>query len=658
MRMLSGVAVTVAVLAVVAPAAAEDGVGFQDPSTGEWFVPGPDGVVDRFFFGNSGDDAMMGDWDCDGVVTPGLYRRSDGYVYLRNANSQGVADARFFFGNPGDRPLAGDFDGDGCDTVSVWRPDEARVFIINRLGSGDEGLGPAEHSYVFGVRGDEPFVGDFDGDGDDTVGLHRASTGLVYFRNIQTTGNADAEYYFGNPGDRIVAGDWTGSGVDTPTAFRPAERTLYTALTNGGGLADRSCLGGERWWVPVGASLGTAPTEYSGEAVILKVDPAERAALGARSALLVQWAGGQAVLSDCAPSVGVRMDLPSQVTVTYLDGHGNATDISWQQSVEKSGAITISQEWRKKRPAPPGDIVLAWQSTGETPDYLAELDRAPGLTVTSPIWWFIQGDGSLADVKDSGFVTGAHARGVEVWPAIAGLDAASNHIALQNPEGLAATVAARAREVGADGVNVDIEGYWDGDGDEVVRFVAELSSRVHSWGGLVSVDVTSLTDLWVITSPDTGDLFWSTAPRRRELAEAADYLVLMAYDEYNRVRPFGPVASPHWVEDTARYLTRLADPERVILGIPFYGRLWDPDPAVRPRAIGIGSLTSLATSGAAVYDKRFGLDKVTLPDGTFLWVESPEALRHRVDLVEELGLAGLAAWRLGFDSTAIWQVIG
>lgn len=657
MRGLFGLAVTVAVLALSVPAAADDVVGFQDPMTGEWFVPGSDGIVDRFFFGNPGDEAMMGDWDCDGVATPGLYRRADGYVYLRNSSSQGVADARFFFGNPGDRPLAGDFDGDGCDTVSVWRPQEARAFIINRLGRGDEGLGPADHSYVFGVSGDEPFVGDFDGDGADTVGLHRASTGFVYLRNLQSTGNAHAEYYFGNPGDRIVAGDWTGDGVDSPTAFRPGKRTLYTALSNDGGLADRSCLGGERWWVPVPASNGITP-QYAGEAVTLKMDQRERAALGPRSALLVQWAGGQAVLADCSPSASVRMDLPARVTSTYLDGHGNATDISWQQSVEKSGDVTISQAWRSQRPAPPGDIVLAWQSTGETPEYLAELDRAPGLTVTSPIWWFIQADGSLADVKDSGFVAGAHARGVQVWPAIAGLDAGANHIALTDPEGVAATIAARALEVGADGVNVDIEGYWDEDGDEMVRLVSELSKRVHAWGGLVSVDVTSLTDLWVITSPDSGDLFWSTAPKRRELAEVADYLVLMAYDEYNRVRPNGPVASPHWVEDTARYLTRLADPERVILGIPFYGRLWDPDPGVRPRAIGIGSLTSLAASGSAIYDERFGLDKATLPDGTFLWVESPAALRHRVDLVDELGLAGVAGWRLGFDSSAIWQVIG
>jgi len=49
-----------------------------------------------------------------------MYRESDGYVYLRNSNTQGIADIRSFFGNPGDIPIVGDFDADGCDT-SIYR---------------------------------------------------------------------------------------------------------------------------------------------------------------------------------------------------------------------------------------------------------------------------------------------------------------------------------------------------------------------------------------------------------------------------------------------------------------------------------------------------------------------------------------------------------
>jgi hypothetical protein len=104
-----------------------DTVAFQDGGGRfhVWTSATSGRVGSSFFFGNPGDVAFSGDWDCDGVETPGLYRRSDGYVYLRNSNTQGIADVSFFFGNPGDLPVAGDFDGDGCDTVSIYRPRRA-----------------------------------------------------------------------------------------------------------------------------------------------------------------------------------------------------------------------------------------------------------------------------------------------------------------------------------------------------------------------------------------------------------------------------------------------------------------------------------------------------------------------------------------------------
>jgi hypothetical protein len=192
----------------------------------------------NFFYGNPADTPFMGDWDCDGVDTPGLYRRSDGYAYLRNANTQGVADIKFFFGNPSDVPIPGDFDGDGCDTLSIYRPAEQRFYVINRLGAGDAGLGFAEHSFGFGDPGDKPFVGDFDGNGIDEVGLHRESTGRVYFRFSLTTGIADRDFIYGDPGDFLVAGDWDGDGSDSPAIFRPSDGNWYIRLSNTQGIAN------------------------------------------------------------------------------------------------------------------------------------------------------------------------------------------------------------------------------------------------------------------------------------------------------------------------------------------------------------------------------------------------------------------------------------
>jgi Tol biopolymer transport system component len=232
-------------------------VGLVDPETGLWHLDDGWGFVTSFYYGNPGDYPFVGDWDCDGIDTPGLYRQSDGFVYLRNSNTQGIADIRFFFGNPGDIPLPGDFNGDGCDTVSIYRPSEARFYIINALGANDGGLGAAEFSYIFGNPGDKPFVGDFDGDGTDTVGLHRESTGFVYFRQSHTQGMADSEFFFGDPGDRLVAGDWgVVDGVDTPAIFRPSNATFHYRHTNTQGVADSQSTWGQSDWLPVSGSFG------------------------------------------------------------------------------------------------------------------------------------------------------------------------------------------------------------------------------------------------------------------------------------------------------------------------------------------------------------------------------------------------------------------
>ncbi len=225
--------------------------GLVDGNTGRWYLAAPrDELVEPFYFGNPGDLPIVGDWDCDGVDTPGLYRQADGYVYLRNSNSQGVADVRFYFGDPGDVPLAGDFDGDGCDTVSVYRPAANRVFVINELGAGDAGLGAADLAYTFGAPGDVPFAGDFDGDGIDTVGMYRASAGVAFLRNDHLSGPAPTEVAVGGPGVEVVAGDFAGVGVDGPAAFDPLTRTFELA-----GRAESWEFAGYRWH-PVAGVFG------------------------------------------------------------------------------------------------------------------------------------------------------------------------------------------------------------------------------------------------------------------------------------------------------------------------------------------------------------------------------------------------------------------
>ena len=254
-----------------------DSIGYAD-EVGQWRLAhnvqwAPEET--NFWYGNPGDTPFLGDWDCDGDDTPGLHRRSDGFVYLRNTNTQGVADTRFFFGNPGDIAIPGDFNGDGCDTVSIYRPSEQRFYIINSLGQNGGGLGEADYSFMFGDPGDKPFAGDFDGDDIDEVGLHRESTGKVYMRHTLDTGVADNDFIFGNPGDVLLAGDWQGDGFDTPAIYRPSEGNWYFRLTNTQGVGDHVMGFGRDGWPYRPVAGRTALATWTADAEPMEVTPPE-----------------------------------------------------------------------------------------------------------------------------------------------------------------------------------------------------------------------------------------------------------------------------------------------------------------------------------------------------------------------------------------------
>lgn len=164
-----------------------------------------------YYYGNPSDYPFAGDWNCDGIVSPGLYRQWDsgGYAYLTDTTDvTSAANHSFYFGNPGDIPLAGDFNGDGCDTLSVYRSDEQRFYIINKLGANGAGLGPADYYIAFGNHGDIPFVGDFNGDGVDTIGVYRPSTGEFFYRDFYSG------TLFAQPNSYPVVGDWDNDGIE------------------------------------------------------------------------------------------------------------------------------------------------------------------------------------------------------------------------------------------------------------------------------------------------------------------------------------------------------------------------------------------------------------------------------------------------------------
>ena len=208
-------------------------------------------VVDgtEILFGRSSDVPLMGDWDGDGLATPGV-KRGNTY-YLVNSLRGGQADVVFHYGKAADEPLVGDFNGDGRDTVAVKR---GNAYFVRDTLTG----GPADLAFYYGRASDRPLAGDFDGDGRDTISVRRGA--VLYVNNELTGGVPTMTLHFGRASDVPLAGRWdSDQQADTLALIRGG--VLYVNTTpEGTGATERTVEVGNANHYLVGGAPGRPDT--------------------------------------------------------------------------------------------------------------------------------------------------------------------------------------------------------------------------------------------------------------------------------------------------------------------------------------------------------------------------------------------------------------
>ncbi len=178
---------------------------------------------------------VTGDWDGDGDDDAGIFRPSVGqFILILRPPVPGCGSPQcqaitrtIVFGQSNDLPIAGDWNGDGIDTPGVFR---AGLFLVTNGVNGQNVNGSAplpDATFAFGVTGDLPVAGDWNGDGFDTVGIFRLGSwlftnGLADFNPLE----AFQVGQFGASDALPLAGDWDGDGVDTFGVFKNDKFTL------------------------------------------------------------------------------------------------------------------------------------------------------------------------------------------------------------------------------------------------------------------------------------------------------------------------------------------------------------------------------------------------------------------------------------------------
>jgi len=279
-----------------------------------------------------------------------------------------------------------------------------------------------------------------------------------------------------------------------------------------------------------------------------------------------------------------------------------------------------------------------------------------GVNVISPTWYsIIDNEGNISSLASSDYVAQAHEKGLQVWGLVDNFNENISTTEIlsrtSSRQNLVRQLVDAALSAGLDGINIDFEYLEEAVGIHFLQFLRELSVETHKNNLVLSVD-----------NPVPED--FTSHYDRAEQGRVVDYVIIMGYDEhYVGSEEAGSVASLPWVEKGIQDTLAEVPAERVINAVPFYSRLWKTlAGTLSSEAIGMGQVQEVISK----YKVETYWDKNTSQNyGTFenegaefqIWIEDAQSIAEKVKLSSKYNLAGVAAWKLGFESSDVWQAI-
>lgn len=305
------------------------------------------------------------------------------------------------------------------------------------------------------------------------------------------------------------------------------------------------------------------------------------------------------------------------------------------------------------------------------------LQKTKGINVISPTWFYLNDNkGNIKSLASSSYVRYCHENGVEVWALISNLenpdvDTTAVLTYTSTRDYLTNQIIAAAIEYDLDGINLDFEELKGEVGDGYIQFIRELSIKCKNNGIVLSVDNYV---------PSGYTAFYN----RAEQAMFADYVVVMAYDEHwgnsENGSGEGSVASIGFVTDGVENTLKEVPAQQIILGMPFYTRVWECVPkgddvpeaerasedyvpyTVNSSAVGMEEAERRVSANGAekVWSEADGQNyaEYVYEGNTYkIWLEDESSMELRLQLMKEKNLAGASFWKLGLEKSSIWDMI-
>jgi len=308
-------------------------------------------------------------------------------------------------------------------------------------------------------------------------------------------------------------------------------------------------------------------------------------------------------------------------------------------------------------------IVLLWDVLFANRDFW---DVSDEVTIISPKWFEFQTepviDGTIIDLGNRAYVDFAHANGRMVWPMLTdNFSSAVSHAVLTDTETRQFVIEQILELIvryNLDGINVDYEAVRADFSPYFIQFLRELRPPMHELGAHLSV---------ALFVPR-----YTMFMNRTEIAKTVDYIAVMTYDEHWRGSPEpGPVASLPFVEEGIALTMNEAPSEMIIMGLPFYVRIWretthaDGSRSHTIRDVSMNLARSIFIEGGATFTwlDHIGSYYAEFPSADYpnviyrVWLECERSISHKLNIARDYNLAGVAGWRGWLENPATWDVI-
>ena len=349
--------------------------------------------------------------------------------------------------------------------------------------------------------------------------------------------------------------------------------------------------------------------------------------------------------------------------------------------------VATNEEPLPPKPDIPLDAwVPYWALDASLPD---ARQRVPSIREVSPFWFNSVGvDQIVVDPNASAeltaeFMDTVKGLDVDVVPSIIdALPAGEMAAILADPATRSehvATIRAFAADGGYDGIDIDYEQFAFADGRDAwattrpnwVAFIEELAAALHADGRSLTVSIPPVYD-----GGRTGDSgYW--VYDYGAIIDHVDRIRIMTYD-FSVGQP-GPIAPLEWVEAAITGSIEAAgSPDKLVLGLPAYGRNWPVRTSGVCPAENVPGRTSVSARSVDELIERRGatptpVDQtgewefeydLEVSDGATTCVQrrkvhyvDGDGIALRMDLARQYRLDGVALWAFGFDDPAVWDAI-